>query len=437
MTEESKYLDKLFQSKFAGFEAEPPASVWNNVHKELHGKSGGGINPVNLSVLAALVLISGLLGFSIIKDSPTAQNTEVSNSDQSGLLAHYPQATHEQPPAEKNAAIAPLNSSPQEDRNSTPANTIAADPIQTKDTDEGISRHDNTHERYIEHNYTEQYFENTRLAELKARSSISVNTTQLNIGTGQFLERENNLRPKYGKLSDGESRYNRRASWQLGVFFTPEVIFYPDDSIPNQRNYNVDVSARWIKNDFFIESGLGMSFSSDDGNYAIDYEKFLGSYDDVYNVTFDTTESGGLVPIYHTNIVEVYDSISKFRLEKTKNTYTYLQVPLYVGFRKQVNRFNWFVKGGPVFSVLVGKNVPEPDMGTDRIVGLDQRMPSRVNTHWQFAISAGLNYQLSNTVSIGIEPTFRYYLNSQYERKYISTRHPYSVGLRAGLLFNF
>lgn len=437
MTEESKYLDKLFQSKFAGFEAEPPASVWNNVHKELHGKSGGGINPVNLSVLAALVLISGLLGFSIIKDSPTAQNMEVRISDQSGLLAHYPQAMQDQSPAELKPSMTTPASSPQEKENPTPAKVLATEPIQTKSIDKNIKAHDNTHEGYIENNYTEQYFESTRLAELKTRSSIAVHTTQLDIGTGQFLERESKLRPKFGKLTDGESRYNRRASWQLGVFFTPEVIFYPDDSIPNQRNYNVDVSAKWIKNDFFIESGLGMSFSSDDGRYAIDYEKFLGSYDDVYNVTFDTTESGDLVPIYHTNIVDVYDSISKFRLEKTKNTYTYLQVPLYVGFQKQVNRFNWFVKGGPVFSVLVGKNVPEPDMGTDRIIGLDQQMPSRVNTHWQFAFSAGLNYQLSNTVSIGIEPTFRYYLNSQYERKYISTRHPYSVGLRAGLLFNF
>ncbi len=437
MTEESKYLDKLFQSKFAGFEAEPPASVWNNVHKELHGKSGGGINPVNLSVLAALVLISGLLGFSIIKDTPTAENTDLQISDQSELLAHYPQASHDQSPAEMNPAMSTPASSPQEKENTTPAKDLATKPIQTKSIDKNIKAHGNTHEGYIENNYTEQYFESTRLAELKARNSIAVHTTQLDIGTGQLLERENKLRPKFGKLTDGESRYNRRASWQLGVFFTPEVIFYPDDSIPNQRNYNVDVSAKWIKNDFFIESGLGLSFSSDDGRYAIDYEKFLGSYDDVYNVTFDTTESGDLVPIYHTNVVDVYDSISKFRLEKTKNTYTYLQVPLYVGFQKQVNRFNWFVKGGPVFSVLVGKNVPEPDMGTDRIIGLDQQMPSRVNTHWQFAFSAGLNYQLSNSVSIGIEPTFRYYLNSQYERKYISTRHPYSVGLRAGLLFNF
>jgi hypothetical protein len=102
-----------------------------------------------------------------------------------------------------------------------------------------------------------------------------------------------------------------------------------------------------------------------------------------------------------------------------------------------VKRFGWFVKGGPVFSVLINKKIPTPDVGDDKIIDMDQRMPLRVNTSWQFAFSAGLSYQLSDKVSIAIEPTLKYYLNSQYERKYITTRHPYSFGLRTGLLFNF
>jgi hypothetical protein len=222
----------------------------------------------------------------------------------------------------------------------------------------------------------------------------------------------------------------------MGLYFTPEVIFYPDDSIPNQRSYTFEATGRWVKRDFFIESGLGLSFSSDDGNYAIDYEKFLGSYDDVYSVTFDTTESGAVVPVYHTNVVNVYDSISKYRVEQTRNKYTYLQIPVYLGFQKEVNRFGWYFKGGPVLAILVHENIPEPDAGNDKIIAVDQQMPSRVNTYWQFAVGAGITYKLSNKVSIAVEPVFRYYLNSQYQRKYITTRNPYSVGLRAGLLFN-
>ena len=435
MTEESKYLDKLFQSKFAGFEVEPPATVWTNVHKEIHGKGGGSINPVNLAVLAALVLISGLLGFSIIKDSPATINNSLNQEENKYLLAEHREDPLKQEtspallPEQQSAASAAPHA------NILPSKDI--DPViaEEESKSNAVTSHSGLHDRFVETSYSPEFQEETRLAKLKARRSFSVHASMQNMNNETILVRDNKLHPKYS--TDGESKYNRRATWQLGVFFTPEVLFYPEDSIPNQTNYNVDVSAKWIKNEFFIESGLGVSFSSDDGKYAIDYERFLGSYDDVYNVTFDTTETGAIVPNYHTNIVDVYDSISKFKVEKTSNKYTYLHIPLYVGFHKQHNRFGWFVKAGPIFSVMLAKNIPDPNIGQDKIITLDQRMPSRVNTYWQLGISAGIHYQLSNKVSIAIEPSFKYYLNSQYERKYISTPHPYSIGLRTGLLFNF
>ena len=441
MTEENKYLDELFQSKFAGFEAEPPATVWNNIHEELHGKGGGSVNPVTLALLAALVLIAGLLGFSIIKDSPSTANSGDIGNDQTQI--HFNNGNKA---GSDNTALMTDNKSSVSENKSfavnetvgTTPSSASADPFKTgneNSTSASIS-HATLHQRYAETTFAPAFYEETRLAKLKARRSFSVHTSMTAINSENIQVRDSKYHPRFAGVNDGEQRYNRRAEWQLGLYFTPEVIFYPNDSIPNQRSYTFDLSAKWIKNEFFIESGLGVSFSSDNGKYAIDYEKYLGSYNDVYNVTFDSTENG-IVPIYHTNLVDVYDSISEFKIEQTKNQYTYLQIPVYIGFHKQVKRFGWFVKGGPVFSVLINKNIPTPDVGDDKIIDMDQRMPLRVNTSWQFAFSAGLSYQLSDKVSIAIEPTLKYYLNSQYERKYITTRHPYSFGLRTGLLFNF
>jgi hypothetical protein len=434
VTEENKYLDTLYQSKFSDFEAEPPATVWNNIHTELHGKGGGSINPVNLAVLAALVLISGLLGFSIMKDAPNNDSNivlgdQAINLDESSNTI-YAQLVEPRPSSEEKAMS--------ENTVSTKPSTDI-DPIlsETDRTANSNNQHSAQHVQQANISFAPSFSEETRLAKMKARRSFSIHASIQTVNTENILVRDSKYHSKFAGVNDGERRYNRRATWQLGMFFTPAVSFYPDDSIPNQRSYTFDVSAKWIKNEFFIESGLGLSFSSDDGKYAIDYEKFLGSYDDVYNVTYDTTANGAVVPIYHTNVVDVYDSISSYKIEKTSNRYTYLQIPVYVGFHKEVNRFGWFVKGGPIFSILLNENVPQPDAGNDKIVGYNQRMASRVSTNWQFAVSAGMTYQLSNKVSIAIEPTFRYYLNSQYERKYISTRHPYSLGLRTGLLFNF
>ena len=436
MTEDSKYLDNLFHSKFAAFEAEPPASVWENIHAELHGKGGSSINPVNLAMLAALIMISGLLGFSIINDSSSTSHNNMVVDGQTAMLFDDPVLLHSAALEMPEMITSRIASTPMENKAVKPAIVPGKAEDESSKATETQLPHTTLHEYYVETTFGDAFSEKARLAKLRARRSYGLHSSLL-INANGILVRDSRYNPRYAGINDGERRYNRRGSWQMGVYFTPEVIFYPDDSIPNQRSYTFEVTGKWVKGEFFVESGLGLSFSSDNGKYALDYEKFLGSYDDVYNVTFDTTESGTVVPIYHTNIVNVYDSISKFRIERTKNKYTYLQIPVYIGFQKEINRFGWFIKGGPILSVLLHENIPTPDAGSDRIIGLDQHMPARVNTHWQLAFSAGITYQLSRKVSIAIEPTFKYYLNSQYQHKYITTRHPYSVGLRTGLLFDF
>ena len=435
MTEGNKYLDTLFQSKFSGFEAEPPAKVWDNIHTDLHGKNGGSINPINLATLAALVLISGLLGFSIMKDSPNSKNNIVLGDKaviiEEGANVIYAQLIEPQTASSGTTHVTENNKSiqPSADIDPITSNTDQTSNISTS--------HISQHVLHANPVFASSFNAETRLAKMKARRSFSVHASLQPINTENIIVRDSKYHPKYSGLNDSERKYNRRASWQLGMYFTPEVIFYQDDSIPNQRSYTFESTVKWMKNEFFIESGLGLSFSSDNGKYAVNYERYLGSYDDVYNVTYDTATNGAIVPTYYTNVVDVYDSISSYKIENTKNSYTYLNIPVYIGFHKEVNRFGWFVKGGPIFSILINENIPQPTPGNDKIIGLDQRMATRVSTNWQFAFSAGMTYQLSNKVSIAIEPTFRYYINSQYEQKYISTRHPYSIGLRTGLLFNF
>ena len=431
MTEENKYLDELFKAKFAGFEAEPPASAWNNIHDKLHGNKGGSVNPVNLSMLAALIVISGLLGFSIIGSVPE-QSNEIDPAYLSDLhiSSDIPSENNHYEPG---LVIAENTDTPIQKT----SDVVESKPVKTNSHLPGSNHHEAMHSTQANTVYTHSFAEKARLAKMKNRRSLALHTGLSSPGTTSIMVRDSKTSPRFSAINKGEPDYKRNASWQVGAFFTPEVSFFNDDSIPNQRRYTFDVTARWKKNEFFVESGLGISFSNDDGKYAIDYEQFLGSYDDVYNVTFDTTQGGDIIANYHTNEVNVYDSISKYKVDQTQNQYTYLQIPVYIGFHRQMDRFGWFIKGGPILSLMMNRNIPEPDAGYNRIIGLDQQMAQRVDIHWQMALSMGITYQLSEKVSIALEPTFRYYLNSQYERTYITTRHPYSLGLRTGLLFNF
>jgi hypothetical protein len=226
--------------------------------------------------------------------------------------------------------------------------------------------------------------------------------------------------------------------WELGLYFSPELISYPSDDQLKNYSYSIDLLATRKMGDYFLQSGLGVSQNHDQGNSLIDYNKYLGSYEDVYNVTFDTTENG-VVPVYHTETVNVYDSVSHVVISPTKRTFTYLQVPLLIGYGEQSRRLGWFVKGGPSLSFLIHEKIPTSGITESqaRILNVENELPGRISTNWQFIVSAGITYKLGTRMSLSMEPMFRYYINSAYEQEKLNTRHPFSFGLRTGLLLSF
>jgi hypothetical protein len=239
-------------------------------------------------------------------------------------------------------------------------------------------------------------------------------------------------------LSGIKSDYGANGDWMFGLYFTPEMIAYPSDDRLTNYSYSLDLNASYKFGRYFLQSGLGLSRNHDQGNSMIDYNKYLGSYEDVYNITFDSTENG-IVPIYHTETVHVYDSTSHVIISPTKRYFTYLQVPLFLGFGEEAKRFGWFVKGGPSLSFLVHEKIPSSEMenSKDKVANIENELPGRISTNWQFIVSAGATYKLGSRMSISMEPMFRYYIKSVYEQDKLNTKHPFSVGLRTGLLVSF
>ena len=103
------------------------------------------------------------------------------------------------------------------------------------------------------------------------------------------------------------------------------------------------------------------------------------------------------------------------------------------------NDSGWFVKGGPSVSFLVHEDLGDSDLSDMevRILNVENELPGRISTNWQFILTAGATYKLGNRVSISLEPMFRYYIKSVYEQDKLNTKHPYSIGLRTGFLINF
>ncbi len=411
-------MDEVFRNRFQSFEAQPPEYIWDRIKANIPGNNSGTLfsNPVSLASIAAIILIALMLGINTIKQ----ENIQPANSIQKN----------------QNIATSQDNTAYQ---NTNPV-TIPAQSINTTD----ISLQ-NENPAGPQTGFGKSFPSLVSEEKPSARENIRV-FTMGNLSSRKILAENDkpnihadnqNLKPTYNSLSGNIQNYRARPELVMGVHFSPEVMFYPEDNINNQNSYRFDLSAALHFSDFFVETGLGLNFSKDQGGYSYDYQKYLGTYDDVYEVTFDSTENG-VIPTYHTSPEDVYDSVSE-SYHPTKNKYTYLEIPLLIGFKKDYKRISWFVKGGPSFAFLVHKNIPEVNI-TDQDILLalnENKQPQRVSSNVQFVLGAGINYRIHKRVSLSFEPVFRYYLTSAYERSYIRSKHTYSAGVRAGLLFNF
>lgn len=421
MNRDSKHIDEIFRKKFESFEVQPPEHVWNNIQASLSGNTSGTLfsNPVSLATLAAIILIALFLGLNVFKQSdlPTTQPSGFSPKDASSSTKTNPA----QPAAEETS----VSGSVQE------PGIIKNDAVQS--FPEGPSTTFGKH--FDDENATEkQTLAQKTIRDIDpigfAGPLYSFEMRSLPVSA----DRNAGLKPVIS--SHKNSTYDMKPELLLGLRVTPGVMFFPDDNIQKEANYRVDLSTGLQFRDFFVETGLGINFSKDNGGYDYDYKKYLGTYDDVYQVTFDSTENG-IIPTYHTNPVDVYDSVKETYVP-TKNHYTYLEIPLYLGFRKQVNRLSYFVKGGPAFALLIHKNIPDVNLAAnDEIIDIKKSQPLRVNTNWQIVLGAGIDYRIHRNLSLSVEPVFRYYVRSAYERRYIKSRHTYDIGLRAGVLYNF
>ena len=81
-------------------------------------------------------------------------------------------------------------------------------------------------------------------------------------------------------------------------------------------------------------------------------------------------------------------------------------------------------------------------MGNKAFIWLDDEKISIGRTTdiytFNFSSTFGMSFEygLSKKLSLNLEPTFKYYLNSVNKRTLLLT-HPYSIGIFSGLSYNF
>jgi hypothetical protein len=237
------------------------------------------------------------------------------------------------------------------------------------------------------------------------------------------------------------SRYksNPPKSWNLsvGAYYTPELMFNTLNGEKFANNTGVEGTFRFGR--YSVRTGAGVSITSGYNEILVKTNPYLGTYQILDSVVFRWDEQHyNLIPYYFTTGTAIYDTAFHYTYYNFKKRYTYLQVPLVLGYDFWNNdRFTIGIRGGAVMSVLLKTKAitEEYDPGKDKVVTINYITPDRISLNWQALGGINVSYRLSKKFSLELEPEVRYYFNSVYEKSEITTK-PWSVGLRAAFLFN-
>lgn len=228
-----------------------------------------------------------------------------------------------------------------------------------------------------------------------------------------------------------------RPIWSAGLFYIPEL--YHSASTNAERTLlGFEALLRWTRYQYTLETGLGFSQVSNDNLFTVDYNAYLGTYKALDSISFSLDPlNQTVIPHYYFNEVTVYDTATQTAYTRMKNQYTYVQIPVFIGYRSAAyDRLTFTLKGGPMLSLLVGSKEPDAylDARSRKIVRIEDRTPGRVRTNWQMLVNAGMSLQMTHHISLSLEPGIRWHLNPIYEQ---ASGRPWSVNLRMGLVYEF
>lgn len=228
------------------------------------------------------------------------------------------------------------------------------------------------------------------------------------------------------------------ASVTVGVSYTPEWMFNTLEGDNFAHNAALEGTFRFGR--YSIRTGAGVSVTKGTHEVAIRYNDYIGSYKALDSITFAwNPEHTQLIPTLYLTNQDVFDSLILQEEHAVVRRYTYLQVPLILGYDFISRpRFTLGVRTGPVLSILLGSRQLSAnyDPGKDKIIMVNQITPDRIQMNWQVMGGINFSYLCSRRWGLELEPEARYYFNSVYEPSDI-TQKPWSIGIRAAVNFNF
>ena len=443
--DEGRQIDDLFRQGLENLRPEPSVDLWKGINHKLWWDE---ISHFTFTNLSKLLLIGGIAGvMTLITALMVVVVPQAKSSDEDSFSILSEQASAHTNLVIPVSTISNLTnehlinrSLEEQNKKGIPTENIIKTHV--------LSSEDSDKELLTDH-YTStepNYFPNTsisspvKVGQETNRGFLSFmepinneNLLVINTGNPQTLIAPTSIQ----NIVKGNPPIPRFFSIDMGV--SPEVTFNGNSSSRSEMNFSGDIGFIYHFGKFSIRSGIGISYIADDGIYRIDYKSkdSVGFYNMV--VSFAINQQNPSEIVYVTQRMVVYDSLQHIADDRTRNRYTYLQVPFLAGFRiLETNRLALTIHAGPMVSFLIGKKEAQPviDYPNARIIRIDNNTPIRVTTNWQLWLGLRLDYKINKAFSLFAEPNYKYYFKPVVEQNEGLAKNPYSIGLGIGIQYN-
>jgi len=199
--------------------------------------------------------------------------------------------------------------------------------------------------------------------------------------------------------------------WRVAIsaYYNPELMFNTLEG--NKPVNNFGIEAIFSLGLVSLRTGVGLSISKGITENAVNYNDYLGAYNKLDSMAFTFNEElNNFEPEFYMSSEKVWDSVPQSDSTEIIKRYTYLQVPLVLGFDFwQKGMISIGVRVGTIMSVLLKSHqlTGAYDPGESLVIGVSQLTPSRVSTNWQAVGGFDVSAALTRRIGLEIEPQAR------------------------------
>lgn len=228
-------------------------------------------------------------------------------------------------------------------------------------------------------------------------------------------------------------------SANLGI--SPEMAVYSSGgSTTTDFNYWISAGLAYHFSRFSVRTGLGLGLTYDEGSYKIQYisNDSVNYYKEVIGYVPDPDDPSKI--IYYTKNHTIYDSVTHLADDRTRNRYTYLQVPLLLGYNVlESPRFILGIEAGPAFTVLLGEKKAQPvvEIPNGRLILMQDNTPPRTSFNWQLWARLSIGYQFTKNWGLFVNPYYKYYLTSPVQKTENGKQNSQAFGIDVGIQYLF